>query len=155
VPSTAFIACHPRQLPKKEETVNYKSMPLRRIIRLRYILLAALVAPVLVAGCSTVKVGREFNYQSFASKVKPGTTDMAQVSSILGPPMGKGLVAEADGSLYDQWTYYYGNGDLSNTDKSRFKLLQLRFDQGGKLASYNWSGEMSGAAPVDDKTAKK
>jgi hypothetical protein len=134
--------------------VSNNSMPLRRIIPLRYIVLAALVTPVVVAGCSTVKVGREFNYQSFASKVKPGTTDIAQVTAILGPPMGKGLVAEADGSLYDQWTYYYGNGDLANADKSRFKLLQIRFDQGGKMASYNWSGEMSGAAPVEDKTKK-
>jgi hypothetical protein len=50
---------------------------------------------------------------------------------------------------YDQWTYHYGRGE-NNSAKTRFKLLQIRFDQAGKLASYNWSGDMSGAAPVDD-----
>ena len=36
---------------------------------------------------------------------------------------------------------------MNNSAKTRFKLLQIRFDQAGKLASYNWSGDMSGAAP--------
>ena len=125
--------------------MNKNSISLRRIV------LATLVAPVLVAGCSTVQVGREFNYEQFASKVRVGATDLSEVQAVLGPPMGKGLVAEADGSLYDQWTYYYGNGDLNNSQKSKFKLLQIRFDQSGKLASYNWSGDMSGAAPVAGK----
>jgi len=123
-------------------------------VALRHVSLAALAATVLLAGCSTVQVGREFNYEQFASKARPGTTSLQEVSAVLGPPMGKGLVAEADGALYDQWTYYYGRGDLGNSAKSRFKLLQIRFDQAGKLASYNWSGDMSGAAPVDDKAAK-
>lgn len=123
-------------------------------ISLRHIVIAALTVPIFTAGCTTIQVGREFNYQQFASKVRPGTSDNVQVQAILGPPMGKGLVAEADGALYDQWTYYYGKGDPANTDKSRFKLLQIRFDQAGKLASYSWSGEMSGAGPVSDKSSK-
>lgn len=117
----------------------------KNTVPLRHMFLAALVAAVLLAGCSTVQVGREFNYEQFASNVRPGTTSLAEVTAILGPPMGKGLVVEADGSLYDQWTYYFGKGDLANSAKARFKLLQIRFDQGGKLASYNWSGDMTGA----------
>ena len=66
-----------------------------------------------------------------------------QVQSTLGPPLGKGLVAEADGSLYDQWTYYYGKGDMNNPEKNRFKLLQIRFDKAGRVASYNWSGDLA------------
>ncbi len=120
-------------------------------VPLRHAFPAALAAAVLLAGCSTVQVGREFNYEQFASNVRPGTTSLSEVTKILGPPMGKGLVVEADGALYDQWTYYFGKGDLANSAKSRFKLLQIRFDQGGKMASYNWSGDMSGAAPVDGK----
>ena len=123
-------------------------------IALNHVVMAALSASILVAGCSTVQVGREFNYESFASQVKPGTTDLAQVQAILGPPVGKGLVAEADGSLYDQWTYYYGSGTIGSNSKSRFKLLQIRFDPSGKVASYNWSGDLSGAAPVEDKSGK-
>ena len=104
--------------------------------------------------CHIDQTNREFNYEQFASKVRPGTSDNVEVQAILGPPMGKGLVAEADGSLYDQWTYYYGKGDPSDTDKSRFKLLQIRFDQAGKMASYNWSGEMSGAGLAPNKSSK-
>jgi hypothetical protein len=126
----------------------------KNTIPLRHVFRATLAAAVLLAGCSTIQVGREFNYQQFASSVRPGTTSLSEVTKILGPPMGKGLVVEADGALYDQWTYYFGKGDLGNSAKSRFKLLQIRFDEGGRLASYNWSGEMSGAAPVDDKSGK-
>lgn len=120
-------------------------------VSLRHLALAAVVVPVLAAGCSSIQVGREFNYEQFASKVRVGSTELSEVQAVLGPPMGKGLVAEADGSLYDQWTYYFGNGDINNSQKSKFKLLQIRFDQSGKLASYNWSGDMSGAAPVAGK----
>ena len=120
-------------------------------VSLRAFLLAGLTAAILLAGCSTITVGREFNYEQFASKVRVGTTTLTEVSAILGPPMGKGLVAEADGSLYDQWTYYLGSGDINNSSKSRFKLLQIRFDQAGKVASYNWSGDLTGAAPVAGK----
>ncbi len=128
--------------------VNNKSNALHRVV------IGALAASILMAGCSTIQVGREFNYENFSSQVKPGTTDLNQVQKILGPPIGKGLVAEADGSLYDQWTYYYGNGNLGNSAKSKFKLLQIRFDPSGKVASYNWSGDLNGAAPVDDKSSK-
>jgi hypothetical protein len=99
-----------------------------------------------------MQVGREFNYAKFSQEIRPATSDLAQVQAVLGPPMGKGLVVEADGSLYDQWTYYYGSGSPTSPEKSRFKLLQIRFDKAGKVASYNWSGELSGGAPVEDKS---
>ncbi len=120
-------------------------------IPLRHIFIAALAAPVLMAGCTSMQTGREFNYAKFSQETRPGTTDMAQVRAVLGPPMGKGLVVEADGSMYEQWTYYYGTGNLTSPEKSRFKLLQIRFNQAGTVASYNWSGELSGGAPVESK----
>lgn len=123
----------------------------KSIVSLRNVVGAALAFSALLAGCSTIQVGRPFNYEQFAAKATPGTTDLAQVQAILGQPMGKGLVAEADGSLYDQWTYYFGSGTMGAGDKSSFKLLQIRFDQSGKLASYNWSGDMAGSAPAPTK----
>jgi len=120
----------------------------------RHVVIGALLASVLTAGCGSMQIGREFNYSKFSQEVRPGTTSMAQVQAVLGPPMGKGLVVEADGSLYDQWTYYSGNGSLTSPEKTRFKLLQVRFNQAGTVASYNWSGDLSGGAPVEDKSSK-
>jgi hypothetical protein len=105
--------------------------------------ISAVAVPLLVAGCASITVGRPFDYEAFASNVRVGSSDLAQVQSTLGPPLGKGLVAEADGSLYDQWTYYYGRGDMNNPEKNRFKLLQIRFDKAGRVASYNWSGDLT------------
>ena len=116
-----------------------------------HIVIAALAAPALLAGCTNMQTGREFNYAKFSQEARPGNTDMAQVRATLGPPMGKGLVVEADGSMYEQWTYYFGTGNLTSPEKSRFKLLQIRFNQAGTVASYNWSGELSGAAPTESK----
>lgn len=107
--------------------------------------IAALVASIAIAGCASVTVGRPFDYEAFASQVRVGSSDLKAVQAALGPPIGKGLVAEADGGLYDQWTYYYGRGDMNNAEKNRFKLLQIRFDKDGRVASYNWSGDMSGS----------
>lgn len=120
-------------------------------IPLRHMLIAALAAPALMAGCTTIQTGREFNYAKFSQEARPGTTDMAQVRTVLGPPMGTGLVVEADGSMYEQWTYYYVNGNLTSPEKGRAKFLQIRFNQAGTVASYNWSGDLSGAAPVESK----
>jgi outer membrane protein assembly factor BamE (lipoprotein component of BamABCDE complex) len=115
------------------------------------IVISAVTVPVLLAGCASMTVGRQFDYEQFASQVRVGSSDLAQVQATIGPPLGKGLVAEADGSLYDQWTYYYGRGDMNNPEKNRFKLLQIRFDKAGKVASYNWSGDLTSAAPVAGK----
>lgn len=112
---------------------------------------AALALTVFTAGCASIQVGREFDYGRFSSQVRNGSTDLGEVRGLLGEPMGKGLVVEADGTRYDQWTYYYGNGSMSSPEKARFKLLQIRFDPAGKVASYNWSGDMTGSAPVQGK----
>jgi hypothetical protein len=114
------------------------------VIRWPCLAVSAAAVSVLIAGCASVAVGRPFDYEAFASQIRVGSSDLKQVEAALGPPIGKGLVAEADGSLYDQWTYYYGRGDMNNPEKNRFKLLQIRFSKDGKVASYNWSGDMSG-----------
>ena len=109
----------------------------------------ALALSLWTAGCTSMQAGRPFDYERFSSRVTAGTTDLAEVRGLLGEPSGKGLVVEADGTRYDQWTYFYGDVNMTSSQKSRFKLLQVRFDAAGKVASYNWSGELSGepAAP--------
>jgi hypothetical protein len=47
-------------------------------VALRHVSLAALAAIVLLAGCSTVQVGREFNYECVQGA--PGTTSLQEVS---------------------------------------------------------------------------
>ncbi|PWT74681.1 MAG: hypothetical protein C5B46_03660 [Proteobacteria bacterium] len=119
--------------------------PFRRVF-------AVLALTAFIAGCANAVVGREFDYGRFSSQVRVNETDLSQVRALLGEPSGKGLVVEADGTRYDQWTYYYGNGSLNSPEKARFKLLQIRFDPAGKVASYNWSGDLTGgAAPVSGK----
>jgi outer membrane protein assembly factor BamE (lipoprotein component of BamABCDE complex) len=113
------------------------------------------IAAALLAGCGSMKVGRDFDYSAFASKVKPGTTDMKEVSEWLGPPIGRGLEVAADGTRLEVWTWYYGQGKMGSDPAREFKMLQVKFDPQGKVASYIWSGDLAGGAQVEDKSQKK
>lgn len=116
--------------------------------------LACTLAVACIVGCSTMKVGRNFDYGAFASKVQPGVTTSTQVAEWLGAPVGKGTEVNPDGSRLDVWTYYYGSGKIPSGSDTNFKMLQVKLDQQGKVTGYVWSGELAGA-PVDDKSAKK
>ena len=115
----------------------------------------AVLAAALLAGCGSMQVGRDFNYSSFASKVKPGTTDVKEVAEWLGPPIGKGVEVTADGTQLELWTWYYGQGKMGSDPAREFKMLQVKLDSQGKVASYIWSGELAGGAQVEDKSQKK
>ncbi len=121
----------------------------------RKALYLAVLAAALLAGCGTMQVGRDFNYSTFASKVKPGTTDVKELTEWLGPPIGRGLEVNADGTRLDLWTWYYGQGKMGGDPARAFKMLQVKVDQQGKVASYVWSGDLAGGAPVEDKSQKK
>ena len=114
----------------------------------------AVIATALLAGCGTMTVGREFNYSTFASNVKPGTTDVKELVEWLGPPAGKGLEVAADGSRLEVWTWYYGQGKVGGTADRQFKMLQVKLDKQGKVTSYIWSGDLAGGAAVEDKSQK-
>ncbi len=116
---------------------------------LRTLLAATLLA--VASGCATVKVGRDFDFGAFAARMKHGETTMAQVREWLGPPLGSGQVLEVDGTRHEQWTWYYGSGKLPGGEDTSFKMLQVKFDQAGRLMSYNWSGETRPAAPVEKR----
>jgi len=113
------------------------------------------LAAALLAGCGSMKVGREFDYSAFASKAKAGTTTTTEVQQWLGPPIGRGVEVSADGTHLDLWTWYYGQGKMGSDPAREFKMLQAKFDPQGKLVSYIWSGDLAGGAQVEDKSQKK
>jgi hypothetical protein len=115
---------------------------------------AAIAAAVLMAGCSTMKVGREFDYNAFGARVQPGVTDAAQVREWLGQPVGRGMEVTPDGSRLDVWTYYSGRGKIPSGSDVSFKMLQVKLTPEGKVVGYVWTGDLSGA-PVEEKSAAK
>ena len=114
----------------------------------------AIAGAALIAGCSSMKVGRDFDYEAFGSRVQPGTTDVAQVREWLGEPVGRGVEVMPDGSRLDVWTYYAGRGKIPSGSDVSFKMLQVKLTPEGKVAGYVWTGELSGA-PVEERSAMK
>jgi hypothetical protein len=92
-----------------------------------------------LTGCSSVKVGRDFDVELFNSSAKVNITSMSQVKSWLGEPSSTGISLDKDGELSDEWMYFYGAGTLSDMQKAKLKILQVRFNKKGVLNSYNWS----------------
>ncbi|HEY5683335.1 MAG TPA: hypothetical protein VIR61_06640 [Sulfuricaulis sp.] len=101
----------------------------------------AIALMFLLGACSTVQVGRNFDLSVFESKVQRGVTTQSQVRGWLGAPAGVGVVVETGGERFDEWSYYYGEGQLPNMPDARLKILQIKFDQAGIVRGYNWSGE--------------
>jgi predicted small secreted protein len=121
----------------------------------RKALYLAVLAAAMLAGCGTMKVGRDFDYSAFANNVKPGTTEVKEVAEWLGPPAGKGVEVSADGTQLDVWTWYYGQGKMGSDPARQFKMLQVKLDPQGKVASYIWSGDLAGGAPVENRSITK
>ena len=102
-------------------------------------LLVILLFTIQLTGCSSVKVGRDFDVQLFNSSAKVNITSMSQVRNWLGEPSSTGVSVDKDGELSDEWMYFYGAGTLSDMQKAKLKILQIRFNKKGVLNSYNWS----------------
>lgn len=107
---------------------------------MRILPVVAFVSPLLLAACSTVQLGSEFDLKAFESKAQRGVTTQAQVRGWLGAPTGTGIHVDTGGEQFEEWTYYYGEGQLPNMVNARFKLLQIKFDRNGTVRGYNWSG---------------
>ena len=114
----------------------------------------AVAGVMLVAGCSSMKVGRNFDYDKFGSQVQQGVTDAGQVRDWLGEPVGRGVEVTPEGNRLDVWTYYAGRAKVPSGSDVSFKMLQVKFTPEGKVVGYVWSGELAGAA-VEDKSAAK
>ena len=100
---------------------------------------ALLLMIMLLAGCSTLKVGRDFDMRTFEDMVKVGETSKAQVLAKMGSPKSKGVSLNRNGERLVEWVYFYATGKLSGMDDAQLKILQVRFDQRDILRSYNWT----------------
>lgn len=98
-----------------------------------------------VSSCGGVQVqfGRDINLEAFKNQIQRGVTVRQDIELWLGTPQGVGLAIEADGTIFREWTYYYGNGNLSKTQNAHFKLLQIKFDDQGIVRAYRFSDQNS------------
>jgi len=94
---------------------------------------------ILLSACGSVKVGRDFDVGVFAAKLEQGVTTQVQVRSWLGEPTSVGVSLAADGERFDEWDYYYAEGELADMSTAKVKILQIKFDKQGKVRSYSWS----------------
>jgi outer membrane protein assembly factor BamE (lipoprotein component of BamABCDE complex) len=103
--------------------------------------ISVFIVVVLLASCSatTFHVGSDFDVNQFAVKVERGVTSSAQVRTWLGAPSGTGVRVETDGQRFDEWTYYFAAGNMSNVSATRLKTLQIKLDGRGIVQGYNWS----------------
>ena len=98
-----------------------------------------LFAVFLLSACGSVKVGRDFDVGVFTAKFEQGATTQSQVRTWLGEPASVGISMASDGKRYDEWDYYYAEGELPDMSKAKVKILQIKFDKQGKVCSYNWT----------------
>jgi outer membrane protein assembly factor BamE (lipoprotein component of BamABCDE complex) len=116
---------------------------------------ACLMSAVLLAGCASINVGREFDYSRFSNSVQRGATDAKQVTEWLGAPMGRGTEITPDGQRLQVWTWYYGRGQVGAAADREFKMLQVKVNDQGKVVGYVWSGELAGGPAVEDRSPGK
>lgn len=99
----------------------------------------SLLMIMLLAGCSSIQVGRDFDMLAFDSIAKAGETTKAQVLDKIGDPKSTGVSINRDGERLLEWVYFYATGKLPGMDDAQLKILQIRFDKGGIIRSYNWT----------------
>lgn len=94
---------------------------------------------LLLSACASVKIGRDFDVGVFAAKIEHGSTTQATVRSWLGEPTSVGVSLASDGERFDEWAYYFAEGQLADMSTAKIKILQIKFDKQGKVRGYNWS----------------
>jgi outer membrane protein assembly factor BamE (lipoprotein component of BamABCDE complex) len=98
-----------------------------------------LLSILLLSACASVKVGRDFDVGVFAAKLEQGVSTQEQVRTWIGEPTSVGVSLATDGERFDEWDYYYAEGELPDMSGAKVKILQIKFDKQGKVRSYNWS----------------
>ena len=93
----------------------------------------------LLSACGTARIGRDFDVGVFAAKLEQGVTTQSTVRSWLGEPTSVGVSLDTGGERFDEWAYYYAEGEMADLSKAKVKILQIKFDKQGKVRSYNWS----------------
>jgi len=94
---------------------------------------------LLLTGCSSIQVGRDFDVKAFENMAKVDKTTKIQVRAVLGLPKSSGVSINRNGERLVEWVYFYVTGKMSAMDDAALKVLQVRFQENGKLHSYNWS----------------
>jgi len=102
-------------------------------------LVLVLFSFLLLSACGSLKAGRDFDVTTFSAKVEHGVTSQADVRSWLGEPISTGVNVATDGERFDEWNYYFAEGELSDMSTARLKTLQIKFDKQGKVRGYTWS----------------
>ncbi len=92
-----------------------------------------------LAACGTVQVGRDFDMRAFETRIERDATKQNEVREWLGAPAGKGINVDTGGEHFDEWTYYFASGKLSDMSGAKVKMLQIKFDKQGVVRGYNWS----------------
>ena len=105
----------------------------------RIIQLVSLFVVLLLTGCGSIQIGHDFDVKAFENMAKVGETSKAQVRKVLGAPKSSGVAINRDGERLVEWVYFYATGKMHAMEGAGLKILQVRFDQSGKLRSYNWS----------------
>jgi len=93
----------------------------------------------LLSACASVKLGRDFDVGVFAAKIEQGNTTQNMVRSWLGEPTSIGVSLATDGERFDEWAYYFAEGEMADMSTAKVKILQIKFDKQGKVRGYNWS----------------
>jgi len=127
--------CAPDDFPFIDVFAVDRETFMRRTLHLSVMLMLAL----LLGGCGTFQVGRDFDVGTFSARIERGVSTQAQVRGWLGEPTSMGVSMEADGTSFEQWSYYFAEGEMSDMSKAKLKLLQIKFDKSGKVNSYSWS----------------
>lgn len=94
---------------------------------------------LLLTGCGFIQIGRDFDVKAFERIAKVGETSKSQVRAVLGAPKSSGVSINREGERLVEWVYFHATGKMSEMDDAGLKILQVRFQQNGKLRSYNWS----------------
>ena len=108
--------------------------------RRRFFVLFALLG---VSACTTVQFGRDFDPRQFEARVERGVSTRDQVRQWMGAPVSRGAGQNDQGERFEEWSYYYGHGSITNMQDANLKILQIRFDPQGRVTSYSWTGERS------------
>lgn len=107
--------------------------------KFRVVHIFSLFMVLVLTGCGSIQIGRDFDVKAFEQMAKVGETSKTQVREILGAPKSSGISLNSDGERLVEWVYFYATGKMSAMDDAGLKILQVRFQQNGKLRSYNWS----------------
>ena len=105
----------------------------------RAISIFSLLMLLFLSGCGSIQIGRDFDVKAFENMAKVGETSKSQVRKALGAPKTTGVSIERNGERLVEWVYFYATGEVSKIDDAGLKILQIRFQQNGKLRSYNCS----------------